>query len=173
MKEVFADTAYWSVQIKFTCWVPLLACPAVREARLDKPTVAPVKSNWTDHYYLALLNAHDELHERATTVTAGITDRLLTTTWVLTEVVDALSRPAFRSTVVKFIDALRADPQVTIVPASQDLFDRGFDLFARRPDKEWSLTDCISCVVMQEHSLTDALTSDHHFRQMGFRTLLG
>jgi predicted nucleic acid-binding protein len=123
-------------------------------------------------YYLALLNARDELHERAATVTLGFNDRLLTTTWVLTEVVDALSRPAFRPTVVEFIDALRTDPQVTIVPASQDLFDRGFDLFARRPDKEWSLTDCISCVVMQEHGLTDALTPDHHFRQMGFRTLL-
>jgi predicted nucleic acid-binding protein len=123
-------------------------------------------------YYLALLNARDELHERAATVTPGFNDRLLTTTWVLTEVVDGLSRPAFRSTVVEFIDALRTDPQVTIVPASQDLFDRGFDLFARRPDKEWSLTDCISCVVMQEHGLTDALTPDHHFRQMGFRTLL-
>jgi uncharacterized protein len=123
-------------------------------------------------YYLALLNARDELHERAAAVTPGFNDRLLTTTWVLTEVADALSRPAFRSTVVEFIDALRADPQVTIVPASQELFDRGFDLFARRPDKEWSLTDCVSCVVMQEHGLTEALTSDRHFEQMGFRSLL-
>lgn len=39
-------------------------------------------------------------------------------------------------------------------------------------DTEWSLTDCISCVVMQERGLTDALTSDHHFEQMGFRSLL-
>ena len=123
-------------------------------------------------YYLAFLNLHDELHERATELTAGFDGHLLTTTWVLAEVADALSRPAFRSTVVDFIRAIRTDPQVAIVPASQELFDRGFDLFARRPDKEWSLTDCISCVVMQEHGLTDALTSDHHFRQMGFHTLL-
>jgi uncharacterized protein len=123
-------------------------------------------------YYLAFLNIHDELHARSTEFTVGFDGLLLTTTWVLTEVVDALSRPAFRSTVVDFILAIRTDSQVTIVPASQELFDRGFDLFARRPDKEWSLTDCISCVTMQEHGLTDALTSDRHFRQMGFRTLL-
>jgi uncharacterized protein len=86
--------------------------------------------------------------------------------------VDALSRPAFRSAVVAFMHAIQPDAQVPVVPASQELFDRGFDLFARRPDKEWSLTDCISCAVMQEHGLSDALTSDHHFRQMGFRTLL-
>ena len=123
-------------------------------------------------YYLAFLNIQDELHERSVKFTAGFDGRLLTTTWVLTEVADALSRPDFRSTLVDFIHAIRADSQVTIVPASQGLFDRGFDLFARRPDKEWSLTDCISCVVMQEHGLSEALTSDHHFEQMGFRRVL-
>jgi uncharacterized protein len=123
-------------------------------------------------YYLALLNVNDELHERAVAFTPAFDGRLLTTAWVLTEVVDALSRPAFRSTVVDFVKALLTDPQVTTIPASQQLFDRGFDLFSRRPDKEWSLTDCISCVVMQEHGLTEALTADHHFQQMGFRTLL-
>lgn len=123
-------------------------------------------------YYLALLNVHDELHGRAVAFTPGFNDRLLTTTWVLTEVADALCRPAFRATVVEFIVALQGDPQVTIVPAGQELFNRGFDLFSRRADKEWSLTDCISCVIMQERGLTDALTSDHHFEQMGFRILL-
>jgi uncharacterized protein len=123
-------------------------------------------------YYLALLNVNDELHRRAAEVTPNYNGRLLTTAWVLTEVLDAFSRPALRSTAVDFINALRADPQVTIAPANEELFDRGFDLFSRRPDKEWSLTDCISCVVMQEHGLTDALTADHHFEQMGFRTLL-
>jgi hypothetical protein len=37
-----------------------------------------------------------------------------------------------------------------------------------RPDKEWSLTDCISFVAMNERNITDALTSDHHFEQAGF-----
>ena len=123
-------------------------------------------------YYLALLNVRDELHDRAVAVTPGLSGRLLTTTWVLTEVADALSQPMFRSTVVELIETLRRDPLVRVVPASQELFDRGLELFAHRSDKDWSLTDCISCVVMQQYDLVDVLTSDHHFAQMGFRTLL-
>jgi predicted nucleic acid-binding protein len=45
-------------------------------------------------------------------------------------------------------------------------------LFARRPDKSWSLTDCISFVVMADRGLTEALTGDRHFEQAGFRALL-
>jgi uncharacterized protein len=123
-------------------------------------------------YYLALLNARDELHGRVAELTSEYDGRLWTTVWVLTEAADALCRPPLRAAVAEFIAALWDDPEVTILPASQDLFDRGFDLFVRRPDKEWSLTDCISCVAMQEHDLTDVLTSDHHFEQMGFHTLL-
>ncbi len=61
---------------------------------------------------------------------------------------------------------------MTIVPSSSDLFWRGIKLFDARPDKEWSLTDCISFEVMAELGLTDALTADHHFEQAGFRALL-
>jgi predicted nucleic acid-binding protein len=49
---------------------------------------------------------------------------------------------------------------------------RGFDLFSQRPDKEWSLTDCISFVVMQDYGVTDALTSDGDFEQAGFTKLM-
>ena len=58
------------------------------------------------------------------------------------------------------------------MPASSELMERGFDLFSRRPDKEWSLTDCISFIVMSEEGITEALTGDHHFEQAGFTILL-
>jgi predicted nucleic acid-binding protein len=38
--------------------------------------------------------------------------------------------------------------------------------------KDWSLTDCISFVVMEERGVTEALTSDRHFEQAGFASLL-
>ena len=59
-----------------------------------------------------------------------------------------------------------------IIPATADLFDRGVQLYAERADKEWSLTDCISFVVMADEGLADALTGDHHFEQAGFKALL-
>jgi hypothetical protein len=59
-----------------------------------------------------------------------------------------------------------------MIPATQELFDRGVALYESRPDKEWSLTDCISFVVMADHGITEALTGDRHFEQAGFVALL-
>jgi predicted nucleic acid-binding protein len=59
-----------------------------------------------------------------------------------------------------------------VIPPSQRLFEDGLRLFAERPDKEWSLTDCVSFLVMKRHGLTDALTADRHFSQAGYNPLL-
>jgi len=123
-------------------------------------------------YYLALLNSDDEAHQEANDFSATFFRRTIVTSWILTEVADALAGVRERNLFVGLLNALRSDPSVTIVPASQDLFDRGAHLYARRPDKEWSLTDCISFVVMNDLGLTDALTEDNHFEQAGFRALL-
>lgn len=58
------------------------------------------------------------------------------------------------------------------MPPSRSLFDRGIELYNARDDKDWSLTDCISFVVMEEHGIKEALTGDRHFEQAGFRALL-
>ena len=52
------------------------------------------------------------------------------------------------------------------------LFEAGMDFYARHQDKDWSLTDCISFLVMEQCGAEDALTEDHHFAQAGFRALL-
>ncbi len=52
------------------------------------------------------------------------------------------------------------------------MIQRGRELYRGRPDKEWSLTDCISFVVMRDEHLTEALTADRHFEQAGFKPLL-
>ena len=62
--------------------------------------------------------------------------------------------------------------QCELIKASDDLWRAGIDLYQRRPDKGWSLTDCISFVVMERLKITDALTADHHFEQAGFNALL-
>ncbi len=58
-----------------------------------------------------------------------------------------------------------------IVRPTQDLFNRGLRFYDARPDKQWSLTDCISMVVMQESGIKDVLTGDHHFEQAGSNLL--
>lgn len=49
--------------------------------------------------------------------------------------------------------------------------DKARALFFKHRDKQFSFTDCTSFVVMQELGLQDALTTDHHFRQMRFTML--
>lgn len=123
-------------------------------------------------YYLALLNEDDAAHARAVAFSRACGGDTVTTAWVLTELADALAAPELRAAFLALLEQLQSNPHVSIVPASPELFGRGIDLYARRPDKQWSLTDCISFVVMEERGLTDALTGDHHFEQAGFRALL-
>ena len=59
-----------------------------------------------------------------------------------------------------------------MVPIDDDVYRRALDLFASRSDKEWSLTDCISFVVMRDGAVTQALSTDAHFAQAGFEALL-
>ena len=97
---------------------------------------------------------------------------IVTTAWVLTEVADAMAAPANRPLFLRLIEGFRTLQTVQVVPAEPELFDRGLDLYAGRPDKAWSLTDCISFEVMTDRGLTEALTGDHHFEQAGFQALL-
>jgi predicted nucleic acid-binding protein len=64
-----------------------------------------------------------------------------------------------------------SDPAVHIIPQSHESFLSGFDLYASRPDKGYSLTDCISMQAMRQEGLTEVLTNDRHFEQEGFRAL--
>lgn len=122
-------------------------------------------------YYLALANRRDSAHRRALRQAESLAAPIVTTAWVLTEVANSMSRARDRAGFSTLLQLIRADAEVTIIPASQDLFERGINLY-RRPDKDWSLSDCISFVVMKERRLTEALTGDHHFEQAGFRALL-
>ena len=123
-------------------------------------------------YFIAQLNSADEAHAKAREFTASFEGKLLTTDWILTEFGDAFARPPNRERFVRFYQQLAVMPDITIVPASRPLLMEGFELFANRADKDWSLTDCISFVVMTRQGITEALTGDHHFVQAGFVALL-
>ena len=126
-------------------------------------------------YALALSSPRDEHHEKALLLAEQLeADQtpLLTTRAIILEIGNALSRQRYREASVELLESLEQDPKVEIVSLTEDLYARGFELYQGRPDKEWGITDCISFVVMQERGLTDALTTDEHFEQAGFRALL-
>ena len=126
-------------------------------------------------YVNALINTRDQWHEAAVQWERKLaTDRrqLITTEFVLVEIADGLARVRFRLQAAQLIAALQASTLVEIVPASSDLFTTALELYRNRPDKDWGLTDCASFVAMRERALSEALTTDEHFRQAGFRALL-
>jgi predicted nucleic acid-binding protein len=123
-------------------------------------------------FFLALVNPRDAAHAKAVAVATSLTRPLITTAWIITELADGLASTADRRLFADILADLKSDPANILIPADQALLDRGIQLYLSRPDKKWSLTDCISFVVMQDHQVHEALTGDHHFEQAGFVCLL-
>ncbi len=123
-------------------------------------------------FYVAVLNLDDAKHASATAWSQDASLSIVVTEFVLVELGNFLGPGQGRDRLAGLVRYLRNNSRTKVVPVSTDLFDAGLDLYSRRPDKGWSLTDCISFVVMKEHGLSEALTIDHHFEQAGFKALL-
>ncbi|MCW6037133.1 hypothetical protein K4A83_12760 [Spirulina subsalsa FACHB-351] len=72
----------------------------------------------------------------------------------------------------ELIESLYDHPNVTVIQQSSHQFKEGLLLYKQRPDKEWSLTDCVSFKIMEKYGITEALAYDKHFEQAGFVPLL-
>lgn len=132
-----------------------------------------MRQTFADTFYLlAMINPRDSAHPSALAAGDSLSGRLVTTEFILLEVADALAAASEREKFISMLDRIRANPTIIVVPASSKLLARGLELYRERPDKDWSLTDCISFVVMTQRGITEALTGDHHFRQAGFMPLL-
>lgn len=117
-------------------------------------------------YYLALLIPGDELRPEATRfVREWPTLKRVTSDPVLVEVLAHMAgRGAHsRRAAIAFVDELRADPLVEIVRQTPGLFDAGLELYRRRPDKGYSLTDAMSMAICRGQGSEQVLTHDRHF----------
>jgi uncharacterized protein len=123
-------------------------------------------------FFVAFLNPRDDSHELARSCMADFDGSLVTTVWVIAELGNYLSKRKNHKLFVPFVRDLQADSRVSIRGLDESYFEKGLDRYARRLDKEWSFTDCISFEVMEEKGLVEALTTDHHFHQAGLRALL-
>lgn len=121
----------------------------------------------------ALLNPRDDFHNRAKSLFPRI--RTATEVWIteaiFVEVGNALSA-LNRTGAVQFIQQCYRTENIKAVSVDTELLIQALALYQSRPDKTWGLTDCISFVVMQQQNLSDAVTSDRHFVQAGFRALM-
>lgn len=123
------------------------------------------------------LNRGQPFHALATQIVSQVRKsgrRLVTTNYVLAGLVALLTSPmrVSKPQQIVHLSAIRLATWVDVLHIDQALDAAAWNLWQSRPDKEWSLVDCASFVVMQQRGLTDALTTDRHFEQAGFVRLL-
>jgi len=126
-------------------------------------------------YAIALSSPNDLFHHRAVQLADELKaagTRLVTTRAILLEIGNALSKQRHRRAGVMLLNSLEADPRVEIISLSEELYRRALRLYRERPDKEWTLTDCVSFIVMEDRGISEALTTDEHFQQAGFQVLM-
>jgi predicted nucleic acid-binding protein len=110
-------------------------------------------------------------HEEARAAEETVVDRsLVTSESVLVEFLHFFGsfRSSIRTEAANIAGELYEDASIEVVTMSPRLFRRGLRLFERRPDKAYSMVDCMSMIIMRERDITDVLTNDDHFAQEGF-----
>jgi uncharacterized protein len=126
-------------------------------------------------YFVALFNARDQWHERAVAASKLVIEtKLITTEDVLVELLNFFSEygEKARRGAVTQAEGILSGANIEVTPQSHQAFMAGLTLYKSRPDKGYSLTDCISMQAMRVRGVNEILTHDDHFRQEGFTVLL-
>ena len=123
-------------------------------------------------FFLALLNAQDRVYHQKAPSANAVKRPVVLSEWVLIELADHLCDRRNRHLYGKVVDVVRTDTRFEIIPADQSTLDEANRLYRQRADKDWSLTDCTSFILMHRRNMIEALTGDHHFEQAGFVALL-
>jgi predicted nucleic acid-binding protein len=127
------------------------------------------------HYWVAILNDQDQSHQAARSISQTIRGTpIVTTEEALTEVLAFFCERGqyMRQAAIAFVEGILTNPAVTVREQSHQTFMDGFAFYKSRPDKGYSLTDCISMLAMRREEITEVLTDDDHFTQEGFTKLL-
>jgi uncharacterized protein len=121
---------------------------------------------------LALLNRSQPFHKLAQRLYQNSTRRLVHS-FILAEVVPlARTRGVQSAAIVRFLQEVLVDLDMEFVWVDESLTARAVTLLQQRLDKDYSLCDGVSFVLMRDEGITEALTTDRHFEQEGFQRLL-
>jgi hypothetical protein len=122
-------------------------------------------------FIIALINERDQYHTQALDLSDLYIDQALAITdAVLLEIANSLAR-RYKNEAIEVIEQFLNSEDVEVIRLTPAIFDRAFELYKTRPDKEWGLVDCVSFIVMQDRHIQEVLTFDQHFAQAGFQIL--
>ncbi len=124
-----------------------------------------------------LIDSSQKYHELAANIYRNLRHKeckFVTTNYIITELAALMISPLRlrHLVIVEFINSMRFSPYIEIIHIDPALDEQAWQLFSKRSDKEWSLIDCSSFVVMEKFRITESFTTDHHFEQAGFIRLL-
>ncbi len=125
-------------------------------------------------YWIAIFFPRDQWHEKAKALSKSLGSyRLFTTDEVLTEFLTFCSPhgPLWRQKAGQFVSEILRNSNISVIPQTRESFLSGLNLYKNRPDKAYSLPDCISMEFMRNKAIKEVLTNDNHFRQEGFLPL--
>lgn len=126
-------------------------------------------------YWIALINLRDQWRNEALQASKHLTDTtIVTTDEVVTETLNyfANSGKFLRRLAVENIDSILLNQNVNVISCRHEIVLEAIAFYGSRLDQGYSLTDCISMIVMQEYRISEILTHDEHFAQEGYKTLL-
>ena len=122
-------------------------------------------------YWIALLSPRDTWHLRVIEWSqSNPKQSLVITDGIIDEIFAHFSKQGdiMRGKVIELYQNILDDPNIQLISYNQELRQTGIELYKKRPDKGYSLTDCISMVVMKKLNISEVLTNDKHFSQEGF-----
>ena len=126
------------------------------------------------NFLIALEVSDDQHHSEATEHWKTLIDipiSLVTTSYVFDEVVTFLNSRRQHDKAVRVGNNLRNAANIELVQVDEPLFYEAWSYFGQHTDKTYSLTDCVSFVLMKRLGIAEALTFDKHFVQAGFTKL--
>jgi hypothetical protein len=126
--------------------------------------------------WMSCADAADPLHARScgardAALEAGQT--LVTSDFVIDETLTLIRSRLGLAAAEAWWEQIDRSPRLRWERVDSDRFEKARALFFRYRDKDFSFTDCTSFAIMLGRRLTHALTTDRHFRQMGFQVLPG
>ncbi|MEH1913001.1 type II toxin-antitoxin system VapC family toxin [Nostoc sp.] len=125
-------------------------------------------------YILALEIKNEDAHQKVLQSWATLIKSkpvLMTTTYIFDEVVTFFNSRNLHYKAVEVGNRLLESPDIELIEIDRTLFNQGWEYFQKHKDKSYSLTDCLSFIVMQQREIVTALTLDNHFYQAGFQIL--
>lgn len=126
------------------------------------------------NFFIALLKQNDECHQKAQRVLFAVKDNPIvfyTSYYIVDETATVLSMRISKGTANQFLQSLADTDFPILLEVNNELRLQSYKLFTTLDDKNISIIDCYSAVLMKMHDIKRCFTFDYHFKKLGFEIL--